>query len=57
MIVEWKRLLERLPAQAKKEVTCLKPLEQAAKAEADGLRTLSGQTATKYHRRWRGRPR
>lgn len=48
MIVEWKRLLERLPAQAKKEVTCLTPLEQVARAEADGLRTLSGQTATKY---------
>jgi integrase len=48
MIVEWKRLLERLPAQAKKEVACLSPLEQAAQAEVNGLRTLSGQTATKY---------
>lgn len=48
MIIEWKRLLERLPAQAKKEVACLSPLEQAFRAKAKGMRTLSGKTATKY---------
>jgi integrase len=48
IVTEWKKLLVRLPAQAKTKIALLPPLEQAARAEADGLRCLSGQTATKY---------
>jgi integrase len=48
VVTEWKRLLVRLPAQAKADVAKLPPAEQVARAEADGLRRISGQTATKY---------
>jgi hypothetical protein len=48
MMVDWKKVLVRLPAQAKAEVARLSPAEQADRAEADGLRRISGQTATKY---------
>jgi integrase len=48
MTIDWKRLLTRLPAQPKTDVARLTPEEQAERAEADGLRRLSGATATKY---------